>query len=70
VGLVALLVGLAVPLSAVAKQITRVEVVAAYVGTFVSPVRLPDWAESSLAAAGVLAAVDRALRLKSTWMAD
>jgi hypothetical protein len=70
VGLVVLLVGLAFALSAAAEQITRVEAVAAYVGTFVPPVRLPGWAAFPLAVAGVLAAVDRALRLRSTWMAD
>jgi len=70
VGLVVLLVGLAVTLSVAAEQITRVEVVAAQVGTFTSPVLLPAWAKFALAAAGALAATDRALRLKSTWMAD
>lgn len=70
VGLLVLLVGLAFALAAAAEQLTRVEVVAQYVGTFVSPVRLPDWATVALAAAGVVAAVDRALRLRSTWMAD
>lgn len=70
VGLLVLLVGLAFALAAAAEQITRVEAVAQYVGTFVSPVHLPDWARVPLAAAGVVAAVDRALRLRSTWMAD
>ena len=65
-----LLVGLAVALSVAAEQITRIELVAAHLGTFTSPIRLPDWAKFALAAAGVLAAVDRALRLRSTWMAD
>lgn len=69
-GLVVLLIGLAGTLSAVAEQITRVEVVAQHVGTFTSPIRLPVWATTVLAVAGALAAVDRALRLKSTWMAD
>jgi hypothetical protein len=70
VGLVVLLVGLAVTLSVAAEQITRIEAVAQYVGTFVSPVHLPGWAKIALPAAGALAATDRALRLKSTWMAD
>ncbi len=70
VGLVVLLVGLAFALSAAAEQITRAEAVAQYVGTYVPPFRLPGWATFPLAAAGVLAAVDRALRLRSTWMAD
>ncbi len=70
VGLLVLVVGLAFALSAVAEQITRIEVVAQSVGTFVPPLRLPGWATVPLAAAGVVAALDRALRLKSTWMAD
>lgn len=70
VGLVVLLVGLASTLAVAAEQITRVEVVAQYVGTFTSPIRLPLWATIALAVAGALAATDRALRLKSTWMAD
>jgi hypothetical protein len=69
-GLVVLLMGLAGTLSAVAEQITRIEVVAQHVGTFTSPIHLPVWATTALAVAVALAAVDRALRLKSTWMAD
>lgn len=70
VGLVVLLVALAVSLSLAAEQITRIEVVAAQVGTFTAPVHLPVWAAVALTAAAALAATDRALRLKSTWMAD
>jgi len=70
VSLVVLLVGLASTLAVVAEQTTRIEVVAQHVGTFTSPIRLPPWATIALAVAGALAATDRALRLKSTWMAD
>jgi hypothetical protein len=70
VGLVVLLVGLAGTLAVAAEQITRIEVVAQQIGTFTSPIRLPLWATIALAVAGALAATDRALRLKSTWMAD
>ena len=70
VGLVVLLVGLAGTLAVVAEQISRIEVVAQHVGTFTSPIRLPLWATIALGVAGALAATDRALRLKSTWMAD
>jgi hypothetical protein len=70
VGLAVLLVGLAVTLAVAAEQVTRVEAVAQYVGTFVSPIHLPSWAKIALPVAGALAATDRALRLKSTWMAD
>ncbi len=70
VSLVVLLVGLAMALATAVEQITRIEVVAQHLGTFVSPVHLPGWAKFVLSAAGALAALDRALRLKSTWMAD
>lgn len=70
VGLVVLLVGLAATLAEAAEHVTRIEVVAQHVGTFTSPIGLPLWATIALAAAGALAATDRALRLKSTWMAD
>lgn len=65
-----LLIGLAVTLSVAAEQITRVDVIAQYVGTFVAPIHLPGWAKIALPVAGAVAATDRALRLKSTWMAD
>lgn len=70
VGLVVLLLGLAGTLAVAAEQITRIEVVAQHVGTFTSPIRLPLWGAIALAVGGALAATDRALRLKSTWMAD
>jgi hypothetical protein len=70
VGLVVLLVALAVTLSVAVEQITRIEVVAQHIGTSTSPVQLPLWAEIALPAAGALAATERALRLKGTWMAD
>jgi hypothetical protein len=70
VGLVVLLVGLVGTLSAAAEQLTRVEVVAQHIGTYTPPIRLPLWLTTALAAAGALAATERALRLKSTWMAD
>lgn len=66
VGLVVLLVGLTVTLATVAEQLTRVEVIAVQIGTFTSPIRLPTWAKVALGAAGALAAIDRALGLKST----
>lgn len=69
-GLVVLLVGLAVALSVAAEQLTRVEVIAAQIDTFTSPVRLPGWAEIALVVAGALAATDRGMRLTSTWLAD
>lgn len=37
---------------------------------FLSPVSLPDWANASLSVAGIIAAVERALRLKHNWFLD
>ncbi len=54
----------------VAEKITRIEVVARHVGVFTSPIHLPLWATVALGVATALAATDRALRLKSTWLAD
>ncbi len=70
VGLVVLLAGLASTLAVAAEHVTRIEVVARHIGTFTSPIPLPLWATIALGVAGALAATDRALRLKSTWMAE
>jgi hypothetical protein len=70
VGLVVLLVALAVTLSVAVEQITRIEVVAQHIGTFTSPVQPPAWAKFALPAAGALAAIERALRLNSSFQND
>ncbi|EZH64615.1 hypothetical protein DH09_18980 [Bacillaceae bacterium JMAK1] len=40
------------------------------IGTFVSPVSLPGWANVTLITAGILAATERALMLRSHWLID
>ncbi|MEA5363846.1 hypothetical protein VA596_30230 [Amycolatopsis sp., V23-08] len=70
VSLVVLLAALAVSLLHGAEALTRVPVVAGYVGTFTSPIHLPGWAKAAMVAAGVLAAVERALRLRYNRLID
>ncbi|MDN5901248.1 MAG: hypothetical protein L0H74_14435 [Brachybacterium sp.] len=65
-----LLVGLVVMLPQLAEMVTAVEVVAARVGTFTSPIQLPVWANTALLIAGVLAATERALTLRNHWLID
>ncbi|MEV0702387.1 hypothetical protein AB0I53_31340 [Saccharopolyspora sp. NPDC050389] len=50
--------------------LTRIDVVAEHAGTFISPLRLPAWATTTLFIAGLLAAVERALRLRYHWLID
>ncbi|ASK67077.1 hypothetical protein CFK39_06220 [Brachybacterium avium] len=65
-----LLAGLVVMLPQLAEMITTVEVVAARVGTFTSPIQLPTWANTALLIAGALAATERALTLRNHWLID
>ena len=67
---VILLVGLAVAIPQVAALVSRWDLVADHVGTFTSPIVLPAWANTTLLVAGVLAAVERALTLRSHWLVD
>ena len=68
--IVVLLAGLVVTVPFVIELITRIEVVADLVGTFNSPIDLPGWANTGLIVAGVLAAMERALTLRSHWFID
>jgi hypothetical protein len=62
--------GLAVALPKTLEVVTHSPIVAQHVGTFVSPIRLPQWANISLAVAGALAAMERALTLRNHWLLD
>lgn len=65
-----LLVGLAVAFPQVLAMVSRWDVVADHVGTFTSPITLPGWASATLFVAGVIAALERALTLRSHWLVD
>jgi hypothetical protein len=42
--------------------------VAEQVGTFTSPIRLPQWAKVALPIAGAVAATERAMTFRSQWL--
>lgn len=67
---VILLVGLVVLVPQLVEWITRIDAVAEVVGSFTSPIRLPDWANTSLFVAGILASFERALTLRNHWLID
>ncbi|WP_207897888.1 hypothetical protein [Amycolatopsis pittospori] len=70
VSLVILLTALAVSLLAGIEAITKVPAVAQHIGTFTSPIHLPRWATITMAVAGALSAVERALRLRYNRLID
>lgn len=65
-----LLIALAVVIPQGIEQLTQIPWVAENLGTFTSPVSLPAWANTVLAVGGVLAAIERALSLRSHWLID
>ena len=68
--LVVLVTVLVVGLMSAAESLTRSPAVAEQVGTFTSPVSLPTWAKVALVTAGLVAAAERALRLRHHWLID
>lgn len=52
------------------EQITQIPPIAEGIGTFVSPFRLPSWANISLVVATLVASTERALRLRYNWLLD
>lgn len=67
---VVLIVALVLGAPQIVEDITRIPFVADAVGTFVSPVRLPFWANISLLIATIVASTERALRLRYNWLLD
>ncbi|AXB44739.1 hypothetical protein [Amycolatopsis albispora] len=70
VSVVILLAALAVSLLQGAEAISKIPAVAANFGVFTSPIHLPTWAKITMGAAGALAAVERALRLRYNRLID
>jgi hypothetical protein len=67
---VVLLLALAAAVPQALEWVTRIDLVGDAVGTFVSPLQLPAWANTALAVSGVLAALERALSLRHHWLID
>jgi hypothetical protein len=59
-----LLIGFGLNLLQLAEPISRIPAIAAGIGTFESPVRLPIWLNLALAVGAVLGSTERALRLR------
>jgi hypothetical protein len=70
VSLVVLLPVMALMLLQLAATLSEVPPVAESLGTFVSPVELPTWGNGVLLGIGVLAATERATRLRYHWLLD
>ena len=65
-----LLVGLAVWIPQVIETVTHWDVVSGYVDPFVSPINVALAVEYGLLAAGLVAALERALTIRSHWLID
>lgn len=65
-----LLVSLVLAIPQLIQLISQVDIASQYLGTFASPVDLPAEANTALAVAGVLAAMERALTLRNHWLID
>lgn len=70
VSVVVLLVALVLGVPQVVADITQIPWVAERVGTFVSPIRLPGWANVGLVVGALVASTERALRLRHSRVLD
>lgn len=68
--IVILLVGLVVIVPQIVDWVTNIDYVAENIGSFTTPINLPNWANASLAVGGVLASLERALTLRNHWLID
>lgn len=54
----------------IAEIITQIGFAQQYIDPFTSPIRLPDWATTPALVLSILAALERALTLRSHWLID
>jgi catechol 2,3-dioxygenase-like lactoylglutathione lyase family enzyme len=62
------LVGVCITVPQLVETISQVPAIADSVGTFTSPIRLPTTVNIALTIAVILASMERALRLRSSWL--
>ncbi|MGJ9425933.1 hypothetical protein ACHABX_08835 [Nesterenkonia halotolerans] len=67
---VAVLVGLGLAIPAIIEPISEVPPIAENFGTFESPLKPPLWLGITIGVAAVLGSIERALRLRSSWIDD
>lgn len=65
-----LVIALVLGVPQIIEQITQIPPVAESIGAFISPIRLPGWANVSLVLATLVASTERALRLRYNWLLD
>ena len=65
-----LLTSIVVGLPQLIEVITKIPYIQEHIGTFESPITIPNWLNSTLFVAGLVAALERALTLRSHWLID
>ncbi|MHA6252814.1 hypothetical protein [Oceanobacillus sp. CAU 1775] len=65
-----LLTSIVVGLPQLLEVITSFPIIYENIGTFESPISLPNWLNSTLFTAGIIAALERALTLRNHWLID
>ncbi|MFI7448539.1 hypothetical protein ACIBQX_13670 [Nonomuraea sp. NPDC049714] len=70
VSVLTLVIGVGLNMLQLAEPISQIPPIAASIGTFESPIRLPLWLNITLGAGAVLASMERALRLRYTPLLD
>ncbi|MCO1581599.1 hypothetical protein M8C13_38205 [Crossiella sp. SN42] len=70
VSILMLLIGLGLNLLQIAEPISQIPPIAATLGTFESPLRLPLWLNLTLGVGAAAAAVERAMRMRYHWLLD
>ncbi len=70
VAVIVMIVGVIAAVPQTIETVSRLDLIADQFGVFTSPLRLPDWLNSMLAVATVVACVERALTLRSHRLAD
>lgn len=67
---VILLISLALGIPQLIESITHIPYIQEKIGTYESPISLPNWLNITLFVAGITAAMERALTLRNHWLID
>ncbi|WHT22793.1 hypothetical protein N8J89_17520 [Crossiella sp. CA-258035] len=70
VSILMLLIGLGLNLLQMAEPISQIPPIAATLGTFESPLRLPVWLNLTLGVGAAVGAIERAMRMRYHWLLD
>jgi len=68
--MISVLIGLGVAIPAIIEPLSQTPPIAENLGTFESPLNLPLWLSITIGVAAVLGSIERALRLRSSWIDD